>query len=286
MSFSPAIVISVCIIIACMAAAVTAALLFYKKKADGAADKGAKAVMTFDATEDAHLIHDVLELALEKRAAFKVRLNNRGRSFSSTILKVDESAVFIDVLFPYEGNELIADSKFLNIEFIIKQIAHVPYTFSALYMNSEVYDGYPCLRITLPNKIVRDQKRNYHRVSPSVNDPVYVKFELDGEPVSEKVANISGGGLGFFTNFGKAVLWNKREIRHAEITIPEPVTIELMTIVYTASQAQYPVLIGGKPYYYYCGAEFVGLDTKVREQIIRYVIEKEREELKRINRLM
>ncbi|MEI6125632.1 MAG: PilZ domain-containing protein [Pseudomonadota bacterium] len=270
----------------CIILSAAAMVIFIKRRKSAAIKAPDKTIIAFDATDDPQLIRSVLEVALENRCKFKVRLNNRGQSFSSSLVKLEESSMLIDVLFPYEGNDLIMYSNFISIEFIVKLIAHVPYTFDTLCMNNEIYNKYPAIRVMLPKSIMRDQKRNYHRVEPSINDPVYIKFMLDGNLVTEKVANISGGGIGFYTNLGTTILWHKREIRNVTITTPEPVVLNSITIVYMTNQAKYPVLIGGKPYYYYCGAEFLNIDNRLREQIIHYVIDKEREELKRVNRLL
>lgn len=248
------------------------------------ADESAK-IPVFDTTDDPLLVNAVLNEAIKKRSLFKVMLNNRGNSFSSSPVMLESTSMLIDALFPKEGNELIPDAQFISVEFIVKQIAPVPFNFTSLFMGREIFNNYPALRIALPKTIQRDQKRNYHRVELSADDPVYLQCTIDDNPVIVKASNISGGGIGFYANFGKSALCHGRQLDFVTITIPEPVVIERLSIVYVESQVHYPVVIDGKPYHYYYGAEFSGIDPLIREKIIQFVIEKERAELKKINAL-
>lgn len=240
--------------------------------------------VSFDIIEEPSAILKILNTVIKQKARFSVRLNNRGRSFNSSLLKTDPPTLLIDALFPYEGNELIEHSRFINVGFTITEIEKIPYTFDSTYIQSEIFNGYPALRISIPNTVTRDQKRKYHRVEPSVNEPVYVKFVINDNEVREKVANISGGGIAFYTNLGKSVLWPGRKIEPVSITLPTLPIISCLAIVYTVAQVEFPVLINGNSYHYYCGAEFVNMDETTRDKIIHYVIEKERSELKRLNR--
>lgn len=239
---------------------------------------------TFDIIENHSDIMQLLSLMHSQKVRFKIRLNNRGSSFNSALLKAEQSYLLIDALFPSEGNDLITDANFITIAFAVKEAENIPYIFRATFLSPEVYQGYPALRITFPQSIKRDQRRNYHRVEPSVHEPLYVTFIIDGSSSTNKVANISGGGVAFYTNIGKSILWTGKRIDLASIILPHYTISNCMAIVYTMSRTTYPVLIDGKPHHYLCGAEFVDMDNVTRDKIIRYVIEKERDELKRISR--
>lgn len=241
-------------------------------------------ILSLDVIEDPLDVNAFLNKIIQQKARLIIRLNNRGESFNSALLKIDTPTLLIDALFPYEGNELIDHSDFINVKFIIKETDGIPYKFNSSYIMGENFKGYPALKISLPNSIERDQKRYFHRVEPSVIKPFYIKFFLDGSEIIEKVANISGGGVGFYTNLGKSVLWQGRHIDHVSVTLPGSPLNDCRIVVKTVSQIGYPVLIDGKPYHYYCGAEFVNLDDNTRDKIIRYVIEKERAELRRLTR--
>ncbi len=240
--------------------------------------------LTLDVIEDPEHIQSILDSALSYRVPFKIKLNNRGQSFNSLLLHAGNDFLIIDELFPYEGNEIISETKFLSLEFTIKKNARIPFRCTASFLQKENFSGYPAIKITFPDSLKRDQKRGFHRVEPSVNEPVYITFKIDGKTVEEKVSNISGGGVGFFTNLEKNKLRPSREIENAVITLPDSVEIKCLSVVHSVHHAEYPVLINNKPYHYYCGTEFGHLDSKTRDKIVRYVIEKERSELQRLNR--
>jgi len=75
-------------------------------------------------------------------------------------------------------------------------------------------------------------------------------------------------------------LHHGRVIEHPRIEMMETLHIDCMTIIYAVSQMRYPVVIRGDKYQYYYGAEFTAIGNDIREKIIQYVIDKERDELK------
>jgi len=238
----------------------------------------------FDVIENHTDIMRLLAVIKDQKVRFKIKLNNRGTSFNSALLNFDTSSLLIDALFPPEGNELIQHSNFITVSFTIREANHIPYIFRTMFLSGEIFQSYPALRIAFPQSIKRDQRRNFHRVEPSVQEPLYISFILDGSPLHCKIANISGGGVAFYTNVSKMTLWPGRHIDFASIILPHSTIRNCMAIVYTISQTAYPVLIDGKPFHFLCGAEYVDIDNATREKIIRYVIEKERDELKRVSR--
>ncbi len=241
-------------------------------------------ILPFNVIKEPSGIYAVLNTVIHHKVRFRVKLNNRGKSFNSSLIKIESSYLIADALFPFEGNSLIRDSKFITVNFIIDEAEHIPFTFNSAYIQDLNINGYPAIKIAFPDSIERDQKRLYHRVAPSVSEDVYVEFSLDGQCVKEKAANISGGGIGFYTNLGKSVLWAGKKLAHVSLNLNDfSVTVGIV-VINIMRQAEYPVLINGKAYYYYCGAEFTDIDENTRNKIIGYVIENERKELKRQNR--
>ncbi len=234
-------------------------------------------------------IKAVLKEALRQKARFKVRMNARKRSFSSSLVDIGSSSLIIDALFPEEGNILVSGSRFIEVDLMLREadneLLHIPYTFASKFISKERFQGYPAVRVEIPDLIRRIQRREYLRITPPIKEPIYIQFELDGKQISEKIDNISGGGIGFCTSLSKSVLWRGRHIEGITIALPggRPV-IHCNMNIKSLGQSDRPVLIDGKPYYFFCGAEFVGIEDTVRESIVHYVIEKERDELKRLSR--
>lgn len=272
---------SVVIFFLCVALAIA---VQYNIKRSGRKAAEYSTVPLLDVLEDPRQIRSTLGTIDGTRTNLKIRLNDRGRPFTSSVLKVENDHLLIDALFPHEGNDLIQDTGFLNVEFVIKKQKHIPYQFTSRFIAKETYNDFPAIKIHLPGTIKRDQKRNFHRIEPSVSDPIYIRFTLENRTYEEKAANISGGGIGFYTNLSGDVLWPGRELHDATITLPKPLSVECLSVIHTIHNRDHPVLINNKTASYYCGAEFDRIDKQARDTIIKYVIEKEREELKRLNR--
>lgn len=246
--------------------------------------QAAPARLPFDTIANQSDMYELLCTVIQNKIRVSITLNNRGPSFISLINALQPPTLLIEKLFPEEGNELIAHSRFITVGFTLKEPLTIPYTFDSFYVQNEICNGRHAFRISVPHNIKRDQKRNYHRVEPSVHKPLYITFQIDHSEITEKIANISGGGVAFYTNFGKSRLWAGRKIKLVSVSIPGIPVINCMAVIYTISKSEYPVFIDGKPYHYVCGAEFVQVDGVIREKIIQYVIESERAELKRLHR--
>jgi len=251
-----------------------------KKQNNGLIDIDEKILLTFDTTEDPARIRNVLKTALQSGCQLRITLNNRGNTFNSSLLAVAADSIVIDALYPQEGNVHIADAKNVELEILIRKLTYIPFQCTSCFMGHESHGGYPALRLTFPEKLTRDQKRNYHRVEVTPEDNVRVAFSVDEKKVSCPVANISGAGIGFYSHYDTTVLHHGRVIEHPRIEMMETLHIDCMTIIYAVSQMRYPVVIRGDKYQYYYGAEFTAIGNDIREKIIQYVIDKERDELK------
>ncbi|MCP4717537.1 MAG: hypothetical protein GY868_20645 [Deltaproteobacteria bacterium] len=250
--------------------------------------KKPKSIKIADIIRDAADIESILLKAIDQKQRLRVRMNERKRTFLSMLLKTSRSHILIDGLFPEEGNDLIDDADFITIDFTMREsvtdILQIPYSFKSAYIRQERHKGYPALRINFPESIQRVQRRQYLRISPPVNAPLFVTFELDNKSHTEKIANISGGGVGFYTNHSRATLCPGLRLTTVTIDLPDYIAFTCPASIHINTQIEQPVIIDSKPYYFFCGVEFEGIKEETRETIIRYVVEKERAELKRINR--
>jgi c-di-GMP-binding flagellar brake protein YcgR len=156
--------------------------------------------------------------------------------------------------------------------------------FESFYLETALHKDKPAIKITFPLSMERDQKRNYLRVAPPPGRPLYVRFNLEGIGYCMPVSNISGGGIGFYSILDDSELPEGMEIRDVSIGLPDRPLINCMAVIYMSSRIHNPVLVDGEIYRNYCGAEFQRLDESVRDQIIQYVIDTERAELKRRSR--
>jgi len=237
-------------------------------------------------------IHNMLNLAINGKARIKLKINNREPSYNTSIIKkesiLNHHTLLIDSLFPPEGNDKIQHSKSVVAEFSIKGIEtksqRIPYSFTTNYIDQREFKNFKSLRISFPKAINRGQKRDFLRVEPSVNQPLFIKLKIKDNIMTQKIENISAGGLNFYTNLTKTILWPGKKIEKVLITLPDQSHIKCPVVIKSIFQNNDPIIIEGKRYFYSCGAKFIGINNNVRDNIIKYVLEKERNELKNMHR--
>ena len=250
------------------------------------------AVQIKDLVTDPHDIRTLIDTAIAQKTRIKIKLNNRGQAYTSSIINIapmmDESTLMIDSLFPPEGNEKIQYARLVNVEYTIKEnkkgSEKIPYSFNAGYIEHREYDNFDAVRLTFPDSISRGQKRSFMRIEPSVNEPLFIKFKVNGKKMTQKIENISAGGVSFYTNLAKTILWPGKRIDKVVITLPDNHTIKSPVIIRSLMQNSDPVIIDGRRYFYACGAQFTDINNTTRDVIIKYVLEKERKQLKRMHR--
>lgn len=240
-----------------------------------------------DAIDNRDDIRAILRRALRQKVRLRVRLNARRRSFISLFVDIGSDTITIDALFPDEGSQLVESADFLTVEFMLRETEaerlYIPHFFIASFIRFDVVRHMPALRLTMPALIKRVQRRQYLRIDPPVAQPLTVRFHIDGQDVQEKIANISGGGVGFFSNMA-GDLWRGRTLPEVSVALSDSTIIRSAITVRLIERIDQPVLIDNQARHFFCGAEFAGIDERQRDQIIQYVIEREREELRRASR--
>jgi len=241
-----------------------------------------------DQIDNPEAVQEFLKVLVREKVRLRIRLNNRHKSYMSSLLAIDPQALLIDELFPLEGNELIRESTSVEVDFFLatieKQRLHISYGFTSRYLATEQWKGFPALRIAFPERIIRNQKRKYLRISPPVTEPLFITFTLQGQTFTEKIANISAGGARFYTNLGKSMLAPGTRLATIHVEIPATGTITCPAIVRLLYPNEQPVIVEGKQMFNSCGIEFENIEDGLREKIIKYVIATERQALKRLSR--
>ena len=232
-------------------------------------------------------IHAVLREAVRQRNRILVRFNDRRRSFTSFPLQLTRSRLVIDALFPVEGNVLVEYASSLQVEFMMHETGaerqQIPYEFTTHFVAKKRFRKYPAIVLALTTLIRPNPRRQYLRVEPVLASPVTITFQLDEEVCVERVANISGGGIGFYSTITRSRLGHGARIMRAMLTFPDGSEIECDLAIHLAVQQEQPVLIDARACHTYYGAEFVGMKPVVREGIVQYVLSRERQELKRLS---
>ncbi len=243
--------------------------------------------VTYDELSTEQRIKNVLTLCLNYKSVLTVGIEGRQFKYTSYLLAIDlkEKVLIIDKLIPEEGNLLLKDSEYLTVSFIILEDKvgrrNIPYDFNSQFVKAIMFKGSMANVIKLPNKITRRQRREYLRVKPPSKDNVYIFFSIDGIEYKEKVFDISGGGVAFFTGLTDSELKVGMTLKDVKISIPGVPTIETMALIRKKERVEGHGYIDGKRVTHICGAKFVEISNEARDLIIKYVVNVEREELRR-----
>lgn len=241
-----------------------------------------------DQIDDPGDIQQMLGTLIREKVRLRVRLNERRKSYISSLLSFDASSLLIDELFPLEGNELIHESHSITVDFMLTSIGrqriYTSYGFESRHVASQQWKGFPALRISMPSKIIRNQKRKYLRISPPVNEPLYIRYVMQGREQVDKIANISANGASFYTALTRSTLAPGTQLDQIIIELPGHCIIQCPAIVRGFRQNEQPVMIDGRQIPNYCGIEFVHLNESMCDKIVKYVLSRERQELRHLSR--
>jgi len=229
-------------------------------------------------------IESVLVLTHLQGVPVKVKIRGIEKDYTSSFIERSSEpdhtpCLMIARLSPPGGNNLLPLSKSINIQFDLPRAESadvMTYTFNAFFIREEIFEGSPVLRITFP------ELRCYNRVEPAPGEAVAVTLKLEnGDTQGQPLANISQGGVGFYTHFDETVL--PLESRHTvSCTLPGGASVSSRGTVKWIAALSEPVHVAGTSYSHFCGIEFYNLDPSMQDAIIAYVKRREQEELRKL----
>lgn len=157
---------------------------------------------------------------------------------------------------------------------VVYSEAGATFYFSSKSIDIEDRDG--CIRLALPTRIVKNQKRRFFRAHPTS----FQAFDVvvNTEMVSEKctVADISAGGLAFVTTIADDLMGPGTFVV-LEFCLPDGFMVKTNGIL--RSHTVIPSTVSRKKYR--CGVEFVDIRESIQDRIIRFVFNLQKEEIKR-----
>lgn len=185
----------------------------------------------------------------------------------------DKKWITIDRLNPVLGNSHIKTSKFLLVSFILNGISQ---SFHSSYI-TDTGDVDGIIKISYPGKIESTQKREHFRVEPAIEDSISIYTTAKKETLLEinaPMVDISEGGLSF--NIPHETAMKLREgdkLSPFRFTLPGAVTIETKGVVrniFKTVNRQFT-----------CGVEFIELTNEQISEIYTYVVDRQRDKIKR-----
>ena len=249
----------------------------------------------FDGIYEKEDISEHIKSLLFQYISLTVKFDERGMEYHSHIKDFDTDVsphtFSLEPLEPKEGNILALDSNYVSITYQYPSKKYVwpvgqkiTYGFITACIPPDSSTEETNVKLLFPEAVERVQKRDFLRIEPPYDKPVFAKFVSDGVELQEPLINISGGGFGFFTTRGMKTFAKGSVHYNVALNIQNTLLpIEQVRVVNIIDRTKI-VGRGGKTRFF-CGFQFEKIDERVRKKIIQYVIQVEREGLRRLSRM-
>ena len=211
----------------------------------------------------------------KKKLLASIRIDGCKLDFLSMLIdsNPDKKWITIDRLKPVLGNSHIKASKSLLVSFILNGISQ---SFHSNYI-SDTGDAGGIIEISYPGKIESTQKREHFRVKPAIEDNISIHTAARKETLLEinaPMVDISEGGLSFSIPPETAMKLRKGDkLSPFRFTLPAAAAIETKGIVRNIFQSVNRQFI--------CGVEFIELTNEQISEIYTYVVDRQRDKIKR-----
>ncbi len=148
------------------------------------------------------------------------------------------------------------------------------YRFFCVFKDKGLMNNLPCWWITKPDKVERQQNREFVRVRVSLPLQVQVMDDEGGflPPTMTQVIDLSGNGLSF--SFERVVKVSSQVILELR-NLPNIGTLQVMGKVMRCDRVELP----GDRHIYHVGVRMMNLTRPVRNKLVHYIFEIQRQEL-------
>ena len=211
----------------------------------------------------------------KKKLGASIRIDGYKLDFLSMFidLKQDKKWITIDRLNPLPGNSQIKTSKSILVSFTLNGISQ---NFHSRYI-TDTGDVGKTIKISYPDKIESTQKRAYFRVEPAIEDSISIYTAAERDTLLEinaTMTDISEGGLSF--NIPPETAMKLKEgdtLSPFRFTLPDAATIDTKGLIRNLFQ--------NADKQFTCGVEFTELTDEQISDIYTYVVERQRDKIKR-----
>jgi c-di-GMP-binding flagellar brake protein YcgR len=221
-------------------------------------------------------IHRHLKRLLDRRCTLMVQAENDESGMLSVLLGVDDSMLWVDLPPSRALLERWLACRRLHFEGSLDRVA---VRFACGPARLDTYRGQPALALPLPERLLHMQRREFMRREPcsALRCRVPTGAEADGEAMmSATIRDISGGGLSLVVPVDSPRFDVGDRIGGCVIELPrmEPMTVALHIrhIVATIQR--------GRPARQ-AGCEFVELTPAIQARLLRYIMQLDRERMRR-----
>ena len=229
----------------------------------------------------------VLRSLVQKGALITVYFD-QGRSFllTSMIALNKESERFIlDLGSNDEMNRRALLAKKLILTTVVDK---VKIQFSVGALSAAQYDGRSAFIGTIPDVLLRLQRREYFRLSTPIASPIKLaatirRADNSALQVSLALLDISGGGVGLMVATEQALLLERGDtLNDCKLALPD----EGLLVTSLCVRNKFDVTTRGGMHYVRVGCEYVGLTSARLSMVQRYITRMERERKARVSGLV
>jgi hypothetical protein len=226
--------------------------------------------------ESLERLHSCLVRARDKGRPLSIRVAGSDDVFHSELIDVGPPAcpswLTLKPLDPDHGNAILSCSPSLTISFAEESTAgeNNRCAVKAVFLQREELPSGCVVKVTFPDK------RRQLRIEPSAREPVLVMYEAGGNQV-DVVANISTGGIGFYTNTDDSVLAFGAQMPVSLVLPKEDPIFCTATVRWLWPVTDKAGARPSSPYRFYCGMELKPDAAGDADRIAQYIKYRERE---------
>ncbi len=223
-------------------------------------------------------IVSLLQSMMERNQLLSLLIKGGSESIITSILDIDddEDSLVIDAAPSASLNDSILHSNRIGFEALYNNIR---ITFNVDQARECDFQGRPALKITIPESLIRLQRREYFRIATPIAKPLRVTFRVTKEDgtftsIVTMMNNISAGGVG--------ITDEKKVLDTTPGRIYEDCSLEMtdntvVTVKLQVRDCKETKLASGKTVNRF-GCEFVDLPRAVLAAIQRFITKLEREQ--------
>lgn len=212
----------------------------------------------------------------EKRCLLSVFLPG-GTSFVSAVLSVADDGTWL--ILDRSPDELVNDrASRAEVLTCVTRLDGIRIQFDLAGVDRFPYDGFEALQATMPQVLLRLQRRECYRLSVPISNPVTCRITVNtptGEQktTSLRVLDISAGGLALVVEPDTLELHAGATFENCQLVLPEvePTAIKLKL------RNQYKLETRSGTTQIRAGCEFIDPPTKVATSVQRYIFKVERD---------
>ncbi len=215
----------------------------------------------------------ILKAIMQKGERVTAHFNQGSDLILTTLLDVDldSNRVVLDYGASETLNRKVQDAR--KIIFITAQ-DKVRIQFTVPHVQKISWEGEPALQISLPDSLVKLQRREYFRLSTPISKPLSCVFPLeDGRKVSLTIVDLSIGGIGVVNPPAGFRFEIGKTYQGCHFVLPDTGTIVTTLQIRNA----FEITMKNGTHTMRAGCMFVNLPGTMQSMIQRYIIKLERE---------